>query len=119
MGAGTASSGALTRATLVGTLLQVGMVVVGHWVTSVQDYFGILGTVLAVVTGFLFGKWSGRPNRMGSGTGGAVAASVSSFLGTAVSFGLHDIPGNIIGVGTLTGLVAGWIGGAIGHRKQA
>ena len=48
-----------------------------------------------------------------------IAASVSSFLGTVVSYGLGDILGNVIGIGTLSGLVTGLIGGAVGHRKVA
>ncbi len=114
-----ASGSGLIRATLTGTVLQVLMVVTGHWVMAVQNLFGVLGTVLAVVTGFLFGKWSSRANRLGAATGGAIAGSVSSLLGTVVSYGLHDIPGNIIGVGTLTGIVAGAVGGVIGFRKPA
>jgi hypothetical protein len=42
---------------------------------------------------------------------------VSSFLGTVVSYGLKDIAGNVIGIGTLSGIVTGLIGGAVGHKK--
>lgn len=112
-----ASRGALGKATVVGTILQVAMVVLGHWVEPIRNNFAILGPLIGLVTGFLFGKWSNRPARMGSASGGAIAAGVSSFLGTVVSFGLKDILGNVIGIGTLSGVVTGLIGGAIGHRK--
>jgi hypothetical protein len=114
-----ASRGALSKATIVGTVLQVAMVVLGHWVEPIRNSFPILGSLIGLVTGFMFGKWSNRPARMGSASGGAVAASVSSFLGTVVSYGLKDVAGSVIGVGTLTGIVTGLIGGAIGHRRTA
>jgi len=119
MEAGAASNGALSKAMIVGTVLQVAMVVVGHWVEPIKNNFGILGTLIGLVTGLLFGRWSTRPARMGTASGGAIAAGVSSLLGTVVSFGLKDIPGSVIGIGTLTGIVTGLIGGAIAHRKPA
>jgi membrane protein YqaA with SNARE-associated domain len=113
------SRGALTKATITGTILQVAMVVLGHWVEPIRNNFAIIGSLIGLATGFLFGKWSNRPARMGSASGGAIAASVSSFLGTVVSYGLGDILGNVIGIGTLSGLVTGLIGGAVGHRRVA
>ncbi len=112
------SRGALARATIIGTLLQVAMVVLGHWVEPIRNGFPILGSLIGFATGIMFGKWSHRAGRMGSARGGAIAASVSSFLGTIVSFGLHDVPGNVIGIGTLTGIVTGMIGGAVAHRPK-
>ena len=117
--AATGSQGALTKATLVGTVLQLAMVIAGHYSAPIRESgFAILGTGIAAVTGVLFSRWAGRPARMGSATGGAIAAGVSGLIGTIVSALLGDVPGQTIGVGTISSVVAGLAGGAIGHRNR-
>ena len=113
----TSSQGALTKATLTGTVLQVIMVVLGHYVPAIAQSYPIVGTLIGGITGFLFGKWAGRPGRGASASGGALAGGVAGLLGSAVSYGLGDVPGQTIGVATLSTIVAGLIGGAVGHRK--
>jgi hypothetical protein len=118
--AGVGSQGALTKATLVGTALQLAMVLAGHYSAPIRESgFAIIGTGIAAVTGFLFSRWAGRGARMGSATGGAIAAGVGGFIGTIVSAVLGDVPGQTIGVGTISSVVAGLAGGAIGHRSRA
>lgn len=109
--------GALTKATLVGTLLQVAMVVLGHFLPAIQSSYPIVGSLIAAFTGLMFGKAAMRPARMGSATGGAIAGGVSGFLGSGLSAILGDVPGPTIGVATIASVIAGLAGGAIGHRK--
>lgn len=116
---GAASQGALTKATIVGTLLQLAMVIAGHFSQPIRDNgFAILGTGIGGLTGFLFSRWAGRGTRGGSATGGGIAAGVGAFIGTIVSAVLGDVPGQTIGIGTIASLVAGLAGGAIGHRNR-
>lgn len=112
-----AGQGALTKATLVGTLLQVAMVVLGHYLPAVQSSYPIVGSLIAAFTGLVFAKGAMRPARMASATGGAIAGGVSGFLGSGLSAIMGDVPGPTIGVATIASVIAGLAGGAIGHRK--
>jgi len=49
----------LFRATLIGTALQLAMVVLGHIEPKIAALFAMLGMFLSLVAGFLFGLWSG------------------------------------------------------------
>lgn len=114
-----AMQGALAKATLVGTLLQVAMVVAGHYSAPIRENgFAILGTGIAAVTGVIFARWAGRVARLGSATGGAIAGGVAGLLGTIVSAMLGDADPQTIGIGTISSLVAGFAGGALGHRNR-
>ncbi len=114
-----AGQGALGKATLIGTLLQVAMVVLGHYSEPVRNSFAVGGTGLAALTGYLFSRWAGRAARGGSASGGAIAGGVAGLIGTVVSALLGDVTGQTIGIGTISSVVAGFLGGAVGHRGRA
>lgn len=116
---GLAGQGALGKATIVGTLLQVAMVVLGHYSEPVRNGFAVGGTGIAAVTGYLFSRWAGRASRGGSASGGAIAGGVAGLLGTIVSALLGDVTGQTIGIGTISSVVAGLVGGAVGHKGRA
>lgn len=111
--------GALTRATLLSTVLQLAMVIVGHYVEPVKGAFAILGTAIAAVVGYLFARRAGRGARMASATGGGIAAGVGALIATIVSAKLGDVMGQTIGIGTISSVIAGIAGGAIGHRNPS
>jgi uncharacterized membrane protein YjjP (DUF1212 family) len=106
-------------ATALGSVLQVGMVLLGLAFPVLQqgNLYPIGGTCLALLTGFLFARWlSGRalPPAL---LGGAFAGGFSSFLGTAVAaLTGQAAPAPVITVlvATVTGFVAGSVGGFFG-----
>lgn len=112
------TQGALVKATITGTLLQSAMVIIGHFVPSVAASFPIVGTAIGAVTGFLFSRWGGRPTRMASASGGALAGGVAGMLGTIISAALGDVPLATVGVATVSTVVSGLLGAAVGHRNQ-
>lgn len=112
------TQGALVKATITGTLLQSAMVLIGHFVPAVAASFPIVGTAIGAVTGFLFSRWGGRPTRMASASGGALAGGVAGMLGTIVSAALGDVPLATVGVATVSTVVSGLLGAAVGHRSQ-
>lgn len=118
MDARTTTTGVLTKATFVSTAMQLVMVLIGHLVPATAAMFPYVGTALGGVAGFLFGKWAMRDSRMGSATGGAIAGAVGGFLGAIASWGWGDVTGQTIGIAIISTLVAGMIGGAIGHRRM-
>ena len=114
-----AGQGALGKATLIGTLLQVAMVVLGHYSEPVRNGFAVGWTGIAAITGYLFSRLAGRTARGGSATGGAIAGGVAGLIGTVVSALLGDVTGQTIGIGTISSVVAGLLGGAVGHKGRA
>ena len=104
---------ALINATVIGTVLQLIMVGVGHFVPAVAALFGPVGILISLIAGLLYaraakGSWSD------SMLGGAIAGGVCALLGIAVSWLLGDVTPFILVAGTLSSAVGGVIGGAIG-----
>lgn len=104
---------ALIRSTAVGTVLQLAMVVSGHFMAGIALLFGPLGMVISLVAGLLYGRWSGPE---GAVPGGALAGGICAILGIAVSFGLGDVTAVILAFGTISSAVAGMLGGWLGAR---
>ena len=104
---------ALMRATAVGTALQLGMVVSGHFIPAVAMLFAPLGMGLSLVAGVLYGRWAAGRR---AAAGGALAGGVCALLGIAVSWGLGDVTAIILAFGTLSSVVAGALGGMVGRR---
>jgi heme O synthase-like polyprenyltransferase len=104
---------ALINATVIGTVLQLAMVLVGHWVPAVANLFAVIGILISLVAGLLYaraakGSWSD------STLGGVIAGALCALIGIAVSFGLGDVEAIILVIGTLSSAVGGVIGGAVG-----
>ena len=108
------STRALLIASLVGTLLQVAMVVAGHSSPAVAQLFAVGGMGLSLIAGFLYARLA-RPATKGSAAiGGAAAGAICAFLGILVSYLLGDVPASLLALGTLSSAVTGAIGGVIG-----
>jgi len=104
----------LIIATAVGLILQLAMVVAGHYVPAIREKgFAIGGMFFSLVAGLLYARmaqavWGGALG------GGAIAGGVCAILGIAVSVALKDVPAQILLLGTMASVVTGLIGGAIG-----
>lgn len=104
---------ALIRATAIGTVLQLAMVLSGHYVPAIALLFAPIGVGISLIAGLLYGRWAG-PN--GAWAGGGLAGGLCAFLGIAVSFALGDVTAVILVAGTLSSAVGGMLGGWIGGR---
>jgi hypothetical protein len=111
----------LFRATLVGTVLQLALVMAGHYSPSVAQAFGPAGMFLSLVAGFLAGRWSGGLGKGGAAVSGLVAGAVCALLGILESFYLGDVPAWVIAFGPFSSGVTGAIGGFLGRitRKDS
>jgi hypothetical protein len=111
--------GAFTNALIVGTILQLAMVLSGHWVEFIKlNVFAIGGMLISAVAGVLYARASREP-RGASAVKGTVVGGLCALIGIAVSFALGDVPANILVFGTLGSAVAGAIGGAIAGGRGA
>ena len=116
------ASNPMVKSAIVGIVLQVIMVVVGHYVPAVANLFPVAGTGIGGIAGILNGLWSANAPHPGAAGGGAVAGGAGGLLGTLLSTVLGDVPTSTIAVGTGSTAVAGAIGALIGKflgSKQA
>ena len=104
---------ALIRATLIGTVLQLAMVIAGHYVAAIAGMFAIGGMLISLVAGLLYVR-TARGGWGDSLAGGLIAGAVCAFLGILVSYLLKDVTVDILWMGTAGSAVAGLVGGAIG-----
>ncbi|HKU60352.1 MAG TPA: hypothetical protein VJQ44_03975 [Gemmatimonadales bacterium] len=108
-------STALLKSTALGTLLQLIMVIVGHFATGIAGAFAEGGMAIAGVTGLLYSIWGGKDSLGGAALGGAAAGGLSAFLGILVSHFMGDAPVALLHVGTAGSAVTGAIGGMVGR----
>jgi hypothetical protein len=103
----------LRSSTTIGTVLQIAMVVAGHFIRAVALYgFAAGGMAISLVAGVLYGR--GASGYGSAALGGAVAGGLCAAIGIAVSVLLGDTAPAILLFGTLGSTVAGAVGGALG-----
>jgi hypothetical protein len=105
----------LTKPMAIGTVLQVGMVLLGKVNPSVGQNFAIIGTSIAAITGVLASVMNRQPTMGGAVGGGAVAAGVSALIGTVVSMVTAQTGMDTVLIGTGSSVVAGALGGVLGQ----
>jgi hypothetical protein len=106
---------ALINATLVGTALQLAMVIGGHYNKGIANLFAVGGMTISLVAGLLFALWAKQPTLGPDALGGLLAGGICALIGIVVSYLLRDVTAVIIVFGTLSSAVTGAIGGAVGH----
>ena len=111
---------ALTIATLVGTVLQVAMVLSGHTMSSVKDLFAVGGMTISLIAGVAYALAT-RGENASHALGGLLAGGLCALIGIAVSYGLGDVPAAVLLFGTLssavTGAIGGWVTGRLTRSK--
>jgi hypothetical protein len=98
---------------VVGTILQVVMVVLGHSMPSVKSLFAVGGMGISLLAGLIYGLRSGGGPMSSHLLYGAVAGGVCAFVGILVSYLLGDVPVTLLALGTVSSVVTGAIGGAL------
>ena len=107
----------MTKWIVVGTVLQIAMVVVGHFVSSVAILFAPLGMGISLVAGLLWARALSTGYGGGAG-GGAVVGGVCALIGILVSYLLGDVTASVLGFGTASSAVTGALGGLLGHKLR-
>lgn len=105
---------ALINATVVGTVLQLAMIVAGHFIPFVRDnVFMLGGLAISLVAGLLYAR-AARGNWIDSLLGGLIAGGVCALIGIAASVAWGDTAQEILLLGTVSSAVTGALGGAVG-----
>ena len=102
----------LIRATVIGLVLQLIMVVAGHFNASIAQCFGIVGMLISLIAGAIYVRTT-RGSWGDSLIGGALAGGICALIGIAVSCALGDVDAGVLVYGTLGSAVAGLVGGTI------
>jgi hypothetical protein len=115
----TTSGKALTNATIIGTILQLAMVISGHWIEVIKlRGFAIGGIAISALAGVIYARAARMP-RGTSALNGAIAGGLCAIVGIAVSFALGDAPALILVVGTVSSAIGGAVGGAVAGGGRA
>jgi len=107
----------LARATLIGTIAQIAMVVIGHFVPTVASLFAIGGMGISALAGWAALKGQAASISAAAG-GGALAGGISAAIGIGASVAMGDVPASLLVMGTGASVVTGLIGGLIGRRRD-
>ncbi len=109
------NSRAVLIASIVGTLLQAGMVVTGHSNPSIAAMYAPGGMGISLIAGLLYAYLAKGDSAIGGlAGGGAIAGGLCAFIGILVSHLMGDVPASLLALGTVTSVVTGAIGGAVG-----
>jgi hypothetical protein len=108
------NSRALMIATVVGTVLQVIMVVAGHSNKSIANLFAVGGMGFSLIAGLVYAIVARGGSTSSLALGGLVAGALCALIGIFVSYMLKDVPVTLLALGTVSSAVTGAIGGAIG-----
>jgi hypothetical protein len=105
--------------TLIGTGLQLIMVLAGHFRPGVALFFAPGGMGISALAGALAALGI-RPASLGSAAGsGAVVGGICGFVGILVSYLLGDVDAAVLGFGTASSAITGAIGGLVGKVLSA
>lgn len=106
---------ALRRAILVGTLLQVIFVLVGHFSLWIETHALLFaGMMTSATVGYLYALEVARGYAKGA-YGGAIAGGLCAFIGIAVSVLLGDMTPKMLIVRALISILTGAVGGVYGQ----
>ena len=108
------NSRALVIATVLGTVLQVAMVVAGHSNKSVANLFAVGGMGFSLVAGLVYAIVARGGATSSLAIGGLIAGALGALIGIFVSYMLHDVPVTLLALGTVSSAVTGAIGGLLG-----
>ena len=104
---------AFTSSLVIGTILQLAMVLSGHWVEFIKlNVFAVGGMAISALAGVVYARRA-RVARGQSALQGALVGGGCALIGILVSFALGDVPASILALGTLSSAVTGAIGGAV------
>jgi hypothetical protein len=105
-------------ALVLGTVLQLAMVLSGHWIEVIRlRGFAIGGMLISAIAGVVYAR-AAHVSRGKAAANGALVGGACAIIGIAVSYVLGDVPANILILGTLSSAVTGAIGGVLTRASR-
>jgi len=103
----------LVPMSVIGTILQLGMIVGGHFNEFIRNnVFAVGGMLISLIVGAMWARSHARTKGAAAG-GGAIVGGACALIGIVVSVGLGDTAPMILAIGTVSSMVTGAIGGVI------
>lgn len=96
----------------IATVLQVGMVLAGHWSPAVAGLYAIGGMGFSLIGGVIYALMA-KPGWKEAIGMGALVGGLSGFFGIAVSYALGDVPASLLALGTVSSAATGYVGSAV------
>lgn len=110
---------ALLLATLIGTVLQLCMVLLGHGNASIANMFAVGGMTISLIAGAVYSLLARNAAPASSPVaGGLIAGALCAFIGILVSYMLGDVTAVILLAGTASSAVTGALGGWLGKMMM-
>ncbi len=103
---------ALTISLVIATILQVAMVVAGHFSPAVAGLFAFGGMGFSLVGGVIYALLA-KPGWKEAIGMGALVGGLSGLIGIAISHLLGDVPASLLLLGTVSSAATGFIGAAV------
>lgn len=100
---------------VVAALLQIAMVVGGHFSTAVIDLSAVLGMGIPLVVGLVFGARAATSTKDALG-GGFWIGIVGAAIGILIAILLGDQPWMLLAFGPVSSGITGLLGGVIGYK---
>lgn len=110
------STRAVVVAGIAGTVLQLGMIVAGHYYKSVAGFFPIGGMGFSLIAGVIYTVSSRAAAAASAAIGGLLAGAICAFIGILAGYLWGDVPASLLLLGTLSSAATGAIGGWAGRR---
>lgn len=105
----------LVRATVVGAVLQVVMVVLGHFIPWIAlNVFMFGGMCISGVAGLLYARDLDRGWALGA-LGGVIAGTICAAIGIWLSVVLRDTPADVVAFALFASALSGAVGGPFGQ----
>jgi len=112
-GAGDGRGALMIKWTVIATIVQLAMVVSGHYVPFIKNnVFALGGMLISLVFGAVWAR-AAATGKGHAAWGGGVVGGVCALIGIAVSCALGDVEPAVLGFGTAGSFVAGVIGGVV------
>jgi hypothetical protein len=106
---------ALQRAIVVGTMLQVVIVLLAHFSAWIEAHaFLFAGMMISATVGYLYALEVARGYARGA-YGGAIAGGACAVIGIALAVVLGDMTGRIFVIRDLISVLTGAVGGIYGQ----
>ena len=103
---------ASTDSLIIATMLQVAMVVAGHWSPMVAGLFAVGGMGFSLIGGVIY-VLRAKPDWKEAIGMGALVGGLSGLIGIAVSYFLGDVPASLLLLGTVSSAATGFVGAAV------
>jgi len=106
----------MARYVWTAVVLQVAMVVAGHWVETVLNLSGVLGTLIPFGVAVVYGA-RGETTLGATARGGVAIGFVSSLTGVLLAIVLGDATWLPLTWAPITAAACGWLGAAVGRVR--